>query len=204
MQAVTMKGSAMKCSRNGVVWATLIFLCSLIDGPVLAAHYSSYEYEIEISKSHRTLLLKRGSKIEKRYPVSLGSGGRGDKLRVGDHRTPTGTYRIVKVKSPSRFHTFFQLSYPNVKDAFYGLRGNIISTRDFERIAFAQRYHLIPPQDTRLGGAIGIHGIGYITPQKVKIHWGSDWTRGCIALTNEQIEDLSRFIGVGTKVVINE
>jgi lipoprotein-anchoring transpeptidase ErfK/SrfK len=38
----------------------------------------------------------------------------------------------------------------------------------------------------------------------MKIHWSSDWTRGCIALTNEQIEDLSRFIGVGTRVVINE
>ncbi len=190
---------------TGILCAAALLLLGLLPVPIaLAGHLSIEDYELEISKSHRVLVLKRGSRIERRYRISSGSGGRGDKQRIGDHRTPVGIYRIVKVKAPSRFHTFFQLSYPNVKDAFYGLRNKRISLRDFDRIVFAQRYHLIPPQDTRLGGAIGIHGIGAASSQRMKIHWAADWTRGCIALTNEQIDELSKFIGVGTKVVINE
>ena len=59
-------------------------------------------------------------------------------------------------------------------------------------------------QNTPLGGAIGIHGIGEITEEKLEIHRTINWTKGCIALTNDEIDDLLHYIGVGTKVVINE
>jgi murein L,D-transpeptidase YafK len=169
-----------------------------------AVNAGHHEYELEIIKAKRMLLVKRGAKIEKVFRMASGRGGRGDKHYRGDHRTPVGTYRVVKIKRSSRFHTFLQLNYPNVKDAFYGLRGRMISEYDFDRIVSAQKYHQIPPQNTALGGAIGIHGIGAVTPLKWDIHQNVNWTEGCIALTNEQIDTLKKYIGIGTKVVIAE
>lgn len=173
--------------------------------PEARAYKTSYEdYELEIIKSQRMLLLKRGEKIEQAFRMASGRGGPGDKRYRGDHRTPVGTYRIVKIKRSSRFHTFLQLNYPNVKDAFYGLRGRRISEYDFDRIVSAHKYGRIPPQDTALGGAIGLHGIGAFSPRKLDIHQNINWTEGCVALTNQQIDTLRRFIGIGTKVVITE
>ncbi|MGH8508127.1 MAG: L,D-transpeptidase family protein [Gammaproteobacteria bacterium] len=169
-----------------------------------AVNAGHHDYELEIIKSERMLLLKRGAKIEKVFRMASGRGGPGDKRYRGDHRTPVGTYRVVKIKRSSRFHTFLQLNYPNVKDAFHGLRGRTISEYDFDRIVSAQKYHEIPPQNTALGGAIGIHGIGAVTPRKFDIHQNVNWTEGCIALTNEQIDTLRKFVEVGTKVVIAE
>lgn len=171
---------------------------------VWAASSGYHDYELEIIKSERMLLLKKGAKIEKVFRMASGRGGPGDKHYRGDQRTPVGTYRVVKIKPSSRFHTFLQLNYPNVKDAFYGLRGRMISEYDFDRIVSAQKYYKIPPQNTALGGAIGIHGIGAFTPQKFDIHRNVNWTQGCIALTNEQIDTLRKYVGVGTKVVIAE
>ena len=61
-----------------------------------------------------------------------------------------------------------------------------------------------PPQNTRLGGAIGIHGIGEETADKLHIHDNLDWTEGCIALRNAEINELRPFLGLGTRVVIRE
>ncbi|MCA1851831.1 MAG: L,D-transpeptidase [Beggiatoa sp.] len=67
----------------------------------------------------------------------------------------------------------------------------------------------LPEPQRRLPGParsrdLGIHGIGEITEEKLEIHRTSNWTKGCIALTNDEIDDLMHYIGVGTKVVINE
>ncbi|CAN5660319.1 hypothetical protein BH18PSE1_BH18PSE1_03560 [soil metagenome] len=190
-------------SSTRTICLALIIAAAAIQ-EVWAVNAGHYDYELEIIKSERILLLKRGAKIEKVFRMASGRGGPGDKHYRGDHRTPVGTYRVVKIKPNSRFHTFLQLNYPNVKDAFYGLRGRMISEYDFDRIVSAQKYHEIPPQNTALGGAIGIHGIGAVTPRKWDIHQNVNWTEGCIALTNEQIDTLRRYVGLGTKVVIAE
>ena len=201
------KGKMMTQRQIGSI-ARTICLALIMTGAAIrggwAVNASHHDYELEIIKSERMLLLKRGSKIEKVFRMASGRGGLGDKHYRGDHRTPVGTYRVVKIRPSSRFHTFLQLNYPNVKDAFYGLRGRMLSEYDFDRIVSAQKYHEIPPQDTALGGAIGIHGIGAFSPQKFDIHRNTNWTEGCIALTNEQIDTLRRYVGVGTKVVIAE
>lgn len=176
---------------------TLVFAAS----PAYALH--DY-YELEIHKSERILLVKHGSKVEKKYTIAQGSGGRGDKRQAGDKKTPVGTYRIVKINNNSNFSSFLQLNYPNVKDAFYGLKERIISQAEFDRIVVALSYYEMPPQNTALGGLIGIHGLGAVTRQKVKIHDNFDWTKGCIALTNEDLADLRRYVAVGTIVVIND
>jgi hypothetical protein len=161
-------------------------------------------YELEINKTQRTLVLKNRDKVEKKYLIATGRGGPGDKRVINDKKTPVGTYRIVKVKEQSAFYSFLQLNYPNVKDAFFGLKNNIINRAEFDRIVSAVKHQAIPPQNTRLGGAIGIHGIGRVTSYKLNLHNNLDWTKGCIALTNEELDEIMRHVGVGTKVVINE
>lgn len=178
---------------------TLLILCTLGTGPA-----SATETELEVVKSQRLLLLKNGDKVEKTYHIASGFGGKGDKRRLGDHKTPIGVYRIMKMRDSDRFHLFMALNYPNVKDAYWGLKNRLITRAEFDAIVEASKSGRMPPQDTDLGGAIGIHGIGDVNTEKIEIHDAADWTEGCIALTNEEVEELSRFVDVGTKVVINE
>ncbi len=180
----------------------LVLFLGLFGGPAYGEGFNFYE--LEIIKSKRLLLLKLGAKIKKHYPVALGSGGRGDKHYLGDRKTPIGAYRIVRFNENSPFYYFMQLNYPNVKDAFYGLKNRLISRWEFNRIINALNFYEIPPQDSLLGGRIGIHGLGEETAEKMHIHRNFDWTQGCIAMTNESIEDLRHYVGIGTRVVINE
>ncbi|MDZ7736419.1 MAG: L,D-transpeptidase [Gammaproteobacteria bacterium] len=63
----------------------------------------------------------------------------------------------------------------------------------------------MPPQNTALGGYIGIHGIGEVNDEKIMTFTqGQNWTAGCIALTNEQISELRQFVSIGTRIVIRE
>jgi murein L,D-transpeptidase YafK len=182
---------------------TILLGCLLSAISVTAAPYEG-NYHLEIHKSERLLILRNGDRIEKQFSAALGRGGLGDKQKLGDRKTPVGTYHIVKIKESSPFVTFMQLDYPNVKDAFFGFKNNLISRTEFDRIIDALRHDEIPPQDTRLGGAIGIHGIGAITAEKLDIHSNFNWTQGCIALTNAEIIELKKYVTVGTTVVINE
>lgn len=161
-------------------------------------------YTVEIYKSRRELLVKQGTRVARRYRAALGSGGIGDKRIRGDHKTPVGVYYITGFNDASAFDIFMRLNYPSLKDGFFGLKRSLITREEFERIVDAQRQDALPPQDTPLGGAIGIHGIGEETSDRLKIHANLDWTKGCIALTNREIRELRSFVDVGTMVVIRE
>ena len=161
-------------------------------------------YIVEINKSDRTLAVKQDEEVIRHYSISHGRGGKGTKIRAGDNKTPIGTYRVVKFKSNSKFHFFIQLNYPNPLDAWRGYRNEIISADEFKRINLAYKRNSLPPQDTGLGGYIGIHGIGQTTAEKSEIHEAHNWTEGCIAVTNEEINELRKYIFLGTKVVIRE
>lgn len=161
-------------------------------------------YEIEISKSRNELLIREGGDVVRRFHASFGSGGRGAKRRRGDDMTPVGAYRIVDFKSDSRFHFFMLLNYPNLVDGWHGYRENTIDATQFKAIAAAWRAGATPPQDTPLGGYIGIHGIGEVTPKKLDIHRSQNWTQGCIALRNEEIIELRDYVTRGTRVLIRE
>ncbi len=169
-----------------------------------AGYSASSDYEIEVIKSRKLLLVKRNGSITRKFMAATGKGGKGDKTITGDRKTPVGTYRIVSFNDNSRFHYFMQLNYPNVKDAFFGLKNKVINRNEFDAIIDAIKKGEVPPQDTRLGGAIGIHGIGTVNDKKLMVHENFNWTEGCIALTNEQVSELKRYVDVGTKVVINE
>ena len=162
------------------------------------------DYSLEIDKSARVLTLRQGTRIARTFPVALGRGGQGDKRIRGDNKTPIGVYYITEVNEAGGFDVFMRLSFPSVKDGYFGLKKSLISRPEFDHILDAQRQSALPPQNTALGGAIGIHGLGEETITKLEIQNKFNWTQGCIALTNHNVRELRRFVGVGTKVVIRE
>lgn len=161
-------------------------------------------YKLVISKSEQQLSVVMDDKVIKEYRIASGKGGKGTKRRLGDKKTPIGVYKIIDFKNDSRFHYFMQLDYPNLLDAWYGYKNSVISAREFKEIANAFRDKKKPPQDTKLGGYIGIHGLGETNDQKLMIHNDFNWTQGCIAITNEQINDLRQYVTIGTQVIIEE
>ncbi len=162
------------------------------------------DYVLEINKSREELIVKQGTEVIRRYRAATGRGGEGTKRQVGDKKTPVGVYRIIDFKNDSQFHYFMQIDYPNLLDAWYGYKHEIIDAREFRSITTALKNNKKPPQDTALGGFIGIHGIGDTSNKKLMIHEAQNWTAGCIALTNEEINELQQFVSIGTKVVIKE
>lgn len=160
--------------------------------------------QLEVSKSERALRVKDGDKILRTYQVAFGKGGDGTKRRRGDNKTPLGHYKVVEFKTDSRFHFFMQLDYPNVLDGWHGYRNRTISATEFKQIAVAYKNKTVPPQNTALGGYIGIHGIGTVTDRKIDIQESYDWTEGCIALKNEDINELRHFVSIGTEVIIKQ
>ncbi|MEQ1530908.1 MAG: L,D-transpeptidase [Methylococcales bacterium] len=147
--------------------------------------------KIEVKKGEQTL--------ETINKIAIGRGGAGAKTHRGDNITPYGSYRIGWIGERSNFRKFFGLTYPSVEDAEKALHKGIIDEYTYGRIVTAHQYHHIPPQNTPLGGQIGIHGLGR---GDVRVHETFDWTHGCIALTNGQIDHLSQLVDTGTVVKI--
>lgn len=147
--------------------------------------------KIEVKNGEQTVDIIEG--------IAIGQSGAGQKLHRGDNITPYGEYRIGWVGQRSSFHRFFGLNYPSVQDADNGLRKGIIDRYTYADIINAHTYNHVPPQNTPLGGRIGIHGLGNANE---KIHHSMNWTHGCIALTNKQIDHLSQWIDTGTLVKI--
>lgn len=149
---------------------------------------------IVIDTRARTLTVYAGERALRQFSVSLARGGVG-KVRQGDHRNPIGTYRLMKGR-PSRFHRFLPVSYPNAGDAARGLSQGLVTRAEAEQISRAAREGKMPPQGTRLGGAIGVHGLGKplgidLGPLEV-IHRAFNASDGCFMLTNAEIEELER------------
>lgn len=170
----------------------------------LATHVQASEYQLSVSKKENMLTVEKAGDVIKKYRIATGKGGDGTKRHRGDGKTPLGTYRVSAFKENSRFHFFIQLDYPNLVDAWYGYKNQVIDAENFKRIAAAYKKREAPPQDTELGGFIGIHGLGVTNEEKLTIHESFNWTEGCIALTNEEINDLRNFVAIGTQVTIRE
>lgn len=129
--------------------------------------------EIRVDKSDRRMTLLRGGNVIKSYRILLGDAPAGHKRQQGDERTPEGRYRITYRNDKSRFHLSLRVSYPNEAD---------------RRQARARG---VDP-----GGDIMIHGG---TPPG----YSRDWTDGCIALSDAQIEEVWRLVPVGTPIEIS-
>ncbi|KAF1707230.1 L,D-transpeptidase family protein [Pseudoxanthomonas sacheonensis] len=128
---------------------------------------------IRVFKSTRRMELLRAGKVLRAYRIALGDTPVGPKRQQGDERTPEGDYRITYRNPQSRFHLSLRVSYPNRADREQA------------------RKRGVDP-----GGDIMIHGS---TPPG----YTRDWTDGCIAVTNAQIEEIWRLVPVGTPIRIN-
>lgn len=135
--------------------------------------------KVFIEKRDRRLTLLSNGKTLKVYKVALGRSPEGKKLEEGDKRTPEGMYIIDRRKERSSYHRALHISYPNSDD-----------------IAQAKARSVSP------GGDIMIHGlpngIGFVG----KFHVKRDWTLGCIAVTNPEIEEIWRAVPDGAVVEI--
>jgi len=147
---------------------------------------------IIVKKAQRRLLVYSNNKLVRTYRIGLGLSPVGDKVRSGDHRTPEGDYYVFTKNDKSAYYLSLGISYPNIVHAERGLRDGLITRAQYDAIVRANKAKKTPPQNTRLGGTIYIHGNGA----------SSDWTWGCVALENEDIRELFNAISVGTPVRI--
>lgn len=148
--------------------------------------------QIVIQKKRRVLEVYDGGRLVKTFTVVLGFAPSGDKEIEGDGKTPEGEFYVFTKNSQSKFHLSLGLSYPSKDDATRGLAAGVITRSERDEIVSAIDNRTMPPQKTALGGEIYIHGGGI----------ESDWTWGCVALKNEEIEELFGAIPVGTRVTI--
>jgi len=132
--------------------------------------------------------------------ISLGRNGSGFKKKRGDDITPHGRYKITWINRKSRYQLFFGFNYPSKENAQQALEQQLITKKDYKRIIKAHKNKQTPPQNTPMGGLIGIHGLGR---GDEKIHEMMNWTHGCIALTNKQIHNLDTLIKKETLVIID-
>lgn len=154
-----------------------------------------------VNTAQRTLTVYSGDgrRLAEYRAIALGSGGVAAVHYHGDRTTPRGHYRIMRVRASRHFDTFYQLDYPTAEHAEQATRRGRLSAASGDAVLAAVKAGRLPPQNTALGGAIGIHGVG---TGDLRIHREFDWTNGCVALTNEQLHDFARFAVVGMRVVI--
>lgn len=141
--------------------------------------------EVRLDKSDHELRLMAGDEVVKTYRVALGPGGLGPKRYEGDNVTPTGTYTLN-----GRFrlyHQFINVTYPNDEDK--------------KRFADLKAKGEVPPGRS-IGFGIGLHGTGHAEWNGV--HKESDWTAGCIAVDDDEIDEIAKLVPDGTKLVIQD
>jgi murein L,D-transpeptidase YafK len=144
-------------------------------------------------KKARLLRVYDGDELIKTYPIALGFAPFGDKETEGDGKTPEGDFYVFVKNDRSKYYLSLGISYPSIEDARRGLAENLISAEEHEQIVKAIEEKRMPPQNTRLGGEIYIHGGGIV----------SDWTQGCIALKNEEMKELFDAVPIGAPVRID-
>lgn len=147
---------------------------------------------IIIRKTQRVLEVYDRGKLVKTFTVVLGFAPTGDKEVEGDGKTPEGEFYVFTKNPKSRFYLSLGLSYPSKDDARRGLAAGVITKSQLDEIVSAIDARKMPPQKTGLGGEIFIHGGGI----------GRDWTLGCVALKNEEIEEIFNAVKIGTLVTI--
>jgi len=166
---------------------------------VLAGEHDDTWILIDTGKMKLSVL--QGETVIRTYKnISIGRGGSTLEKKRGDGATPLGEFHISRMTTDTPFHRFFGLDYPNLERAKRARQAGIIGQVRYAAIRQAIQTNQVPPQETALGGYIGIHGIG---EGNVAIHEDFNWTNGCIAITNAQIDELSNWVHIGMKVVIH-
>jgi murein L,D-transpeptidase YafK len=154
---------------------------------------------IEVRKSERRLVARCNPGPALVMKIALGRQPVGPKTRKGDQRTPEGSYVVSGPAIRNRFHRFIPIDYPSRHDADVGLESGTISAAEHARILALHSHDRPPPQDTALGGELGLHGEG---PRWRGESAALDWTFGCVAMRDHEIDFLAQRVHVGTPVWI--
>lgn len=160
---------------------SVIVLCCLLPG-VAGAEPNAKELKADkvlVLKKERRLELIREGKVFKSYRIALGGNPVGAKAMQGDQKTPEGMYVIDRRNPQSLYHLSLHISYPNADD-----------------IRRARKNQVDP------GGDIMIHGLPKQYAWVGKAQAEHDWTWGCIAVSNEEIDEISRLVPNGTPIEI--
>jgi murein L,D-transpeptidase YafK len=156
--------------------AVIVLLLSFLSTASFAAEKAD---RVVVEKSQRTLSLYSNDKLLATYPVVFGANPEGHKQQEGDERTPEGHYTLDYKKSDSAFYKAIHISYPNAND-----------------IESARKLGISP------GGAIMVHG------QRNGLGWAwfiarfFNWTDGCVALSNDDMESVWVTVDTGTPIEI--
>ncbi len=172
-----------RSQRLLLVLAFILVAVALISGCATkpAATSSPYVDRVLVKKSERMMELHKDGAVYRTYRISLGDQPRGHKLQEGDERTPEGNYVLDWRNPNSSFHKSIHVSYPN----------------DLDRTV-ARSLGVSP------GGMIMIHGLPnwLSSPRLAEEYRRRDWTDGCIAVGNEEIEEIWRLVRNGTPITI--
>ena len=172
--------------RKGILIAAVLIAAVLIAAAFFFFRDSSAKLEpnqtadkIVIIKSAHTMTLYSSGRSIKTYKVALGRGDGDAKQHRGDHETPEGNYLIDAKNAQSRFHLSLHVSYPNAEDK-------------------ARARSLTLPT----GGDIMVHGTEPKFAWLGGLQHDLDWTDGCIAITNKEMDEVWRAVPIGTPIEI--
>jgi murein L,D-transpeptidase YafK len=157
----------------------LVFGCLVSTTPGQQAPTPARAESILILKKDHVLELLAGGKVIRTYKVALGQGGLAAKQREGDARTPEGHYTIDSRSAASAYHRALHISYPNAEDRNRAVKLGV-----------------------RPGGAVMIHGLPNGKGFVGATHRLYDWTLGCVAVTDSEIDEIWNLVPVGTPVEI--
>jgi murein L,D-transpeptidase YafK len=153
------------------MWFALVAsICHADDRLASGAHAD----KVVVMKKERTLLLLDHGNLLKKYRVALGGDATGPKIKRGDHKTPEGVYVLDRRNEHSRFYRSLHVSYPNTEDR-----------------ARAAQSGVDP------GGDIMIHGLPNGLGWIGSTHRLRDWTDGCVAVTDEEMDEIWRAVPDG-------
>ncbi|NIY84909.1 L,D-transpeptidase family protein [Vibrio hepatarius] len=134
---------------------------------------------IKVDKSKRRMYLVKENEIIREFRVALGKQPKGHKAQEGDQRTPEGLYYLDFILEDSQYYRSVHITYPNDQD-----------------IENARRHNLNP------GGNIKIHGLKNGETKSASYIQSFDWTDGCIALSNQEMDEFIQLVDVGTPIEI--
>ena len=165
------------------------------------SHAKDARISLAIDTRALTLTVMQGaSPVEVFENIAIGSNGATREKRLGDEKTPLGTFRVTEIRESERFVMFIAIDYPNREHIQRALEAKRITPAEYAELAMALRQNGTAPQTSSLGGHLGIHGLGFGDRY---IHDNFNWTNGCIALTNAQLERLLQWVQPGAVVKIH-
>jgi murein L,D-transpeptidase YafK len=155
---------------------------------------------LDIDTDHLSLSVMQGDAPVKVFEnIAIGSNGPTLSKRRGDATTPLGEFTITQIRRSERFKLFMAINYPNLDHTERAFAEQRINAKEYKALRYDLDQGRPPSQNTSLGGQLGIHGLG---SGDLEIHNAVNWTEGCIALTNEQLLELTPWVAVGTRVVV--